>query len=227
MGELIIYMYIGRLRRPSVGPSSTSSQKPPGQSKPNFIWSYGSGNESLFKWSWSHDQDGCHAHIAGMVKTFKNVLRNQLANDLWTLYIASGTRTLQSLFRRWSWVDLDLLYSKVKFAPKCFCMGKCLDTRFYGNYWSLWTESWYKLCPPQPKGKGDILLLVWIPSVSALVIVCTLSPEPIGRFGQTCTDRLLGGRKEVIRFWFLDLIFKVKPALRNWRNKKLVCTLSL
>ena len=25
--------------------------------------SLGWGNESLFKWSWSHDQDGSHAHI--------------------------------------------------------------------------------------------------------------------------------------------------------------------
>ena len=27
--------------------------------------------------------------------------------------------------------------------PLYFCMGKCLNTRFYRNYWSLWTESWY------------------------------------------------------------------------------------
>ena len=35
---------------------------------------------------------------------------------------------------------------------------------------------------PQPKGRGDILLLVRILSASALLLVCTLSTEPIGGF---------------------------------------------
>ena len=35
---------------------------------------------------------------------------------------------------------------------------------------------------PQPKGRGNILLLVQIPSASALFIVCTLSPERMGGF---------------------------------------------
>ena len=34
---------------------TSSSLKPHGQSKLNFIWI---GNESLYKWSRSHDQDG-------------------------------------------------------------------------------------------------------------------------------------------------------------------------
>ena len=28
-----------------------------------IIWSLLRMNESLFKWSWAYDQDGCHAHI--------------------------------------------------------------------------------------------------------------------------------------------------------------------
>ena len=44
------------------------------------------------------------------------------------------------------------------------------------------------------------MLSVLIPS--ALRIVCTLSPEAVGGFDQTCTDTLFGGRKEVIRFWW-------------------------
>ena len=42
-----------------------SSLKPIGQSNSKILYgdSLGLGNESLFKWSWCHDQDGCHAHI--------------------------------------------------------------------------------------------------------------------------------------------------------------------
>ena len=41
------------------------SQKPLGQSKPNFIGKpfQVKGNENLSTWCCSHDQDGCHAHI--------------------------------------------------------------------------------------------------------------------------------------------------------------------
>ena len=39
-------------------------------------------------------------------------------------YAASGTRVLSSLFKWWHWVDRDLFYGKVNFAPLCFCMGK-------------------------------------------------------------------------------------------------------
>ena len=59
-----------------------------------------------------------------MVKTFKNLLRNQKADDLETWYEASGALVLPSLFKWWPWVDLDLFYGKVKFGPLCFCMGK-------------------------------------------------------------------------------------------------------
>ena len=60
-----------------------------------------------------------------MVKTFKNLLlRNQRADDLETWYAASGARVLASIFKWYPWVDLDLFYVKVKFAPLCFCLGK-------------------------------------------------------------------------------------------------------
>ena len=68
---------------------------------------------------------------------------------------------------------------------------------------------------PQQKGRRDRLHMVWIPS--ALLIVCTLS-EPIGGCDQTCTDTLLGGRKEVIDFGDLDLIFKVTSALFDQKS---------
>ena len=69
MGELIVYQSFRRpsvVCRPSVRPQfhTSSPLKPLGQTNSNFIWRIlGHGNESLFKWSWSHDQDGRHAHI--------------------------------------------------------------------------------------------------------------------------------------------------------------------
>ena len=49
-------------------------------------------------------------------KTFKNLLRNQEVDDLWTRYVALWMLGLPSLLRRWFYVDLDLFNIKVKFA---------------------------------------------------------------------------------------------------------------
>ena len=56
----------------------------------------GWGNESLFKRSWSHDK---MATLPYMVKTLKNLLQNQKADDLETWYAAAGARVLLSLFK--------------------------------------------------------------------------------------------------------------------------------
>ena len=71
-GELIVYPWSG-VRRPSVvRPSSSSStmlkhlllrNRLADQSQILCGASLGRGNESLYKWSGSHDQDGRHAHI--------------------------------------------------------------------------------------------------------------------------------------------------------------------
>ena len=67
-GELIVYPWSG-VRRPSVRPSSTMlkhlllGNHLANQSRILCGASLGSGNESLYKWSRSHDQDGRHAHI--------------------------------------------------------------------------------------------------------------------------------------------------------------------
>ena len=61
-----------------------------------------------------------------MVKTINNLLlRNQKAEDLETWYAALGAWVLPNLFKWWLWVDLDLFYSKVKFAPLCFPVFRC------------------------------------------------------------------------------------------------------
>ena len=67
-GELIVYALSRRPSsvRPSVvhNAQTSSPQKLLGRSKPNFCGaSLGRGNESLYKWSRSRDQDGRHAHI--------------------------------------------------------------------------------------------------------------------------------------------------------------------
>ena len=61
------------------------------------------------------------------VKNMKNLLLwNQKADDLESLYAASSAQVLPNLFKWLPWVDLDLIYDKVKFGPLCFCMGKKL-----------------------------------------------------------------------------------------------------
>ena len=50
----------GHMTKMAATPIYISSPKPLGQSKPNFMWSLlGKGD----KWSRSHGQDGCYAHI--------------------------------------------------------------------------------------------------------------------------------------------------------------------
>ena len=46
-------------------------------------------------------------------------------------------QVLPSLFN--PWVDLDLFYGKVKFAPSCVCMGTYfnINIRFPGNCWHI------------------------------------------------------------------------------------------
>ena len=68
-----------------------------------------SGKEGLYNWYRSNDKDGHHAHI--WWKLFKNLLlQNQKSYDLETWHIALGTQALQSLYKWWPWVDLDLFY---------------------------------------------------------------------------------------------------------------------
>ena len=45
---------------------------------------------------------------------------------------------------------------------------------------------------PKVIGGGGILLLVWIPLASALLIVCTLSPEPMAGFGPKLHRHIIG-----------------------------------
>ena len=69
-----------------------------------------------------------------MVKTFKNLLlQNQKSYDLETWHVALGTQALQSLYKWWPWVDLDLFYGKVKLGHLYVWMGKTVKKSFNGG----------------------------------------------------------------------------------------------
>ena len=71
------------------------------------------------------------------------------------------------------------------------------------------------IMPPLPptEGVGNILLLVRIPSASALLMSALYLPNQWVDFDQTCTDTLLGGRKNWLDFGYIHLIVKVTAAL--------------
>ena len=101
-GAYCIPVTLASVRCPSsVRPQfQTSSLKRLGQLNSNFILRLLRTQErSLFKWSWSHDQDGRHPqwpHI--WKKPFKNLLhQNQKADDLGTWYVAFGLWGLLNL----------------------------------------------------------------------------------------------------------------------------------
>ena len=79
------------------------SSKP--RSRPNLLWSPLGKRERKFcvKWSCSHDQDGCHAHI------WQNLLQNPKSYDLETWHAALETQALQSLTLIYLQVRSDLV----------------------------------------------------------------------------------------------------------------------
>ena len=81
----------------------------------------GWGNESLFKWSWSHDQDG-RLPMYG-----KNLKKSSPETEMpMTLKLGMQHRMLE-YYQVFSNDDPGLtltFYSKVRFDPLCFCMGK-------------------------------------------------------------------------------------------------------
>ena len=55
------------------------------------------GDESMLKYSWSHDQDGHHAHV--WYKAFKNLVWNQKANTLGSWYVTLWMCVLPCMMR--------------------------------------------------------------------------------------------------------------------------------
>ena len=89
--------------------------------------SLGRGKESLYWWSqvtWPR-----WPPCPYMVKSFKNLfLQSQSSYDFETRYASSGTQALQSLYKWWPWVDLDLFYVKAKLDHLCVWIRKLLQS---------------------------------------------------------------------------------------------------
>ena len=88
-------------------------QKHLGRLKPNFRWSLhwilGWKFVQMLRVTWPR-------WLPYMIKTSKNLLQNQEADDIETWYTASGTQVLPNLFKWWHWVDLVHFYDMVKFV---------------------------------------------------------------------------------------------------------------
>ena len=145
-----------------------------------------------------------------MVKTLKNLLRNQKANDLETWYAASGARVLPSLFKWWPWVDLDLFYGRSDLVLYAFVWekGKTMDFSEtivvydikVGRCSQLQLQPMYgkkKSSSLEPLGRWPWKLLCSIgySNTTKFVQVMTLGwPWPILRQGQIWSPMLLYGK---------------------------------
>ena len=65
-----------------------------------------------------------------------------MSYDLEIWHVAWGTQALQSLYKWWPWVDLDLFYIKVKFAILGFSKDKGENIGFFRNYCRQWPQNW-------------------------------------------------------------------------------------
>ena len=129
-----------------------------------------------------------------MVKPFKNLLlQNQKADGLGTWYVASGMWGLPSLFKWWSWVDLDLLNVKVNF---CFLMHL---SRFFFEKLILLVllkpKSLFSLDMLRGNSKGQGWFLTFQPRSLILeahqYIKTPLSQKPLGQLNSNFIWRLL------------------------------------
>ena len=108
---------------------TSSPQKPFGLSKPNFIWSLlGKGNQSLYKWSRSHDQDGRQAHL--WLKPLKIFSRT----EIFKFGMQHGGLRLYKICINGD-LGLTLTYFTTRsFANLGFSIGKSENNEFFRNY---------------------------------------------------------------------------------------------
>ena len=116
--------------------------------------SLGSGNESLFTWPrWPP--------CPYMVKSLKNLLQNQKADDLETWYAASGassTKFVQMMTLGWPWPILQ----QVQILSLMLLYEKKVNRRFFRNYcrlcfetsnrWPKWQEVSVDIKTLSPRG---------------------------------------------------------------------------
>ena len=138
-----------RFRRATLSCDSsyqTSSLKPLGWLKPNFIWSLlGMGGTKVCSNGLGH-----MTKMAAKPIYCKNLLLQvQKADDLETWYAASAAQVLPNLFKWWHLVDLDLFYSCQIWSHMVLCgkkikqwiFQKLLSSLFETNKrWLKWQE---------------------------------------------------------------------------------------
>ena len=78
-----------------------------------------------------------------MVKTLqKSYYPEPVGRLQWNLVGCIEDMSPHHLFKSWSWVDLDLFYTKVKFDHLSCYIGKNENSLFFENNCSLWSRSW-------------------------------------------------------------------------------------
>ena len=78
---------------------TSSPLKPLGQLNSNFTWRLLRTREQKFAQMVLVTLPGMAARPIYVKKNFKNLLKNQKADDLWTLYVALGVLGLPNLFK--------------------------------------------------------------------------------------------------------------------------------
>ena len=111
---------------------TSSPQKPFGLSKPNVTWSLlWKGNQSFYKWSWSHDQDGRQAHL--WLKPLKIFSRTE-SPMIFKFGMQHGGLRLYKICINGDF-GLTLTYFTARsFANLGFSIGKSENNVFFRNY---------------------------------------------------------------------------------------------
>ena len=124
---------------------------------------FGRREKSLFKFSRTHGQDGCHAHIWWKLLK-RNLLKNQKSYDLVTWHTACGTKASQNLNKWWPWVALDLFFWQSQILLPVHFNGENLQTLLMGKSLQLilWQGPiWYPMCLYKENCKEVILMILW------------------------------------------------------------------
>ena len=131
--------------------SPSSFQKPLDHSKSNFMWDlHGIKAVSFFFFFFFSNGLGHETKMAAMpiyAKTIKNMylfFSKPTGRKSWNLVYnkkdSDPTKFVEMIMLGWPWP-----LRQVQMLPDAFVSEKMFKhyCRFYRNYWSVWTESWY------------------------------------------------------------------------------------
>ena len=139
-------------------------------------------------------------------------LWNQWTDFHETWYVASLTPAHHSLFKWWSWVDLELFYGKVKFGNLGFSIGKsencwffrtfaACDLKLHKNYEAMWIL------------KVKVISWPW-PSQLHMKLKTGFSQKPLGQSKPNFICKLSGSRN-----WkFINMMLVSLPLWNRWTD---------